>query len=123
MLDSGRRVLFSLAFRCHGQLLAAERGKNDSKRRHTPSLQHIWGCIITCRHSVLKIWGSAKSDMTCTCRTDLFSSMIPVYELLLQSSLQMLVFSGDVDGIVPVIGTRRCSAASSSSHMPHSLRL
>lgn len=49
--------------------------------------------------------------------------MIPVYELLLQSSLQMLVFSGDVDGIVPVIGTRRCSAASSSSHMPHSLRL
>lgn len=42
-------------------------------------------------------------------RHDLFSSMLPVYKELLavEPPLSMLVFSGDVDGIVPVLGTRR----------------
>ncbi len=40
-------------------------------------------------------------------RTDLLSSMLPVWEGLLGSGLEMLVYSGDVDAIVPVIGTRR----------------
>jgi len=38
---------------------------------------------------------------------DLLSSMIPIYEyLLVNTTLRMLVFSGDVDGIVPITGTR-----------------
>ncbi|EFJ47842.1 hypothetical protein VOLCADRAFT_74841 [Volvox carteri f. nagariensis] len=40
-------------------------------------------------------------------REDLLSSMLPVYERLLQANLRILVYSGDVDGIVPVVGTRR----------------
>jgi serine carboxypeptidase-like clade 2 len=42
-------------------------------------------------------------------RADLFSSMLPVWKRLLESDhkLAMMVYSGDVDGIVPVVGTRR----------------
>ncbi|GAX79633.1 hypothetical protein CEUSTIGMA_g7074.t1 [Chlamydomonas eustigma] len=41
-------------------------------------------------------------------RSDVLASMLPVYEELLASgSLRILVFSGDVDGILPVVGTRR----------------
>jgi len=40
--------------------------------------------------------------------SDLLSSEIPVYlDLLNNSKLRMLVYSGDVDGIVPVTGTRK----------------
>jgi len=40
-------------------------------------------------------------------RDDILSSVIPVYEKLLDSgSLDMLIYSGDIDAIVPVIGTR-----------------
>lgn len=39
-------------------------------------------------------------------RRDLLSSMIPVYERLMKEDLEILVYSGDVDAIVPVIGTR-----------------
>jgi len=43
---------------------------------------------------------------------DLLSSMIPIYEYLLtNTTLRMLVFSGDVDGIVPVTGTRSWMAS------------
>jgi len=38
--------------------------------------------------------------------TDLLASMLPVYQKLLQSGIKMLVYSGDVDGIVPITGTR-----------------
>jgi len=38
---------------------------------------------------------------------DVLTSVLPVYENLLTSSkLRMLVYSGDVDGIVPITGTR-----------------
>ncbi|KAI8466501.1 MAG: serine carboxypeptidase-domain-containing protein [Monoraphidium minutum] len=41
-------------------------------------------------------------------RADLLTSMLPVYEELLKDGgLQIWVFSGDVDGIVPVLGSRR----------------
>ncbi|GLI60132.1 hypothetical protein VaNZ11_002203 [Volvox africanus] len=40
-------------------------------------------------------------------REDLLSSMLPVYDRLLQANLRILIYSGDVDGIVPVVGTRR----------------
>ncbi|GBF89345.1 serine carboxypeptidase-like [Raphidocelis subcapitata] len=41
-------------------------------------------------------------------RSDLLSSMLPVYKELIDSGgLQIWVFSGDVDGIVPILGSRR----------------
>ncbi|GIM06742.1 hypothetical protein Vretimale_10995, partial [Volvox reticuliferus] len=44
-------------------------------------------------------------------REDLLSSMLPVYDRLLQANLRILIYSGDVDGIVPVVGTRRWVAS------------
>ncbi|GAX79635.1 hypothetical protein CEUSTIGMA_g7076.t1 [Chlamydomonas eustigma] len=41
-------------------------------------------------------------------RGDVLSSMLPVYKQLVETGiLRILVFSGDVDRIVPVVGTRR----------------
>ena len=39
-------------------------------------------------------------------RQDLLASMLPLYEELLDAGLRILVYTGDVDAIVPVIGTR-----------------
>ncbi|PSC70972.1 serine carboxypeptidase 24-like [Micractinium conductrix] len=39
-------------------------------------------------------------------RSDLLSSMLPVYRRLLKQGIRIMVYSGDVDAIVPVIGTR-----------------
>jgi serine carboxypeptidase-like clade 2 len=39
-------------------------------------------------------------------RDDLLSSMVPVYQDLFKSSIRMLIYSGDIDAIVPVTGTR-----------------
>lgn len=36
------------------------------------------------------------------CRKDLLTSMLPKYRELLKYKLSILVFSGDVDGVVPV---------------------
>jgi serine carboxypeptidase-like clade 2 len=38
-------------------------------------------------------------------RASLLSSMLPVYDELIKAKLRMLVYSGDVDAIVPVTGT------------------
>lgn len=38
--------------------------------------------------------------------SDILSSMIPVYQQLLQSGLRIMVYSGDFDGRVPTTGTR-----------------
>lgn len=48
-----------------------------------------------------------------SCRDDLFTSMLPKYRDILrhEADLDILIFSGDVDGIVPVIGTRRWLAS------------
>ena len=40
-------------------------------------------------------------------RDDLLASMLPVYDTLLGAGIKMLVYTGDVDAIVPIIGTRR----------------
>ncbi|KAH7624110.1 putative Serine carboxypeptidase 24 [Nannochloris sp. 'desiccata'] len=50
--------------------------------------------------------------VTCTprveySRKDVLTSMLPVYDQLLGSGLEFLVYSGDIDAIVPIIGTRR----------------
>ena len=39
-------------------------------------------------------------------RFDLLTSMLPVYEFLFDAGIDMLVYSGDVDSIVPTLGTR-----------------
>jgi serine carboxypeptidase-like clade 2 len=39
-------------------------------------------------------------------RFDLLTSMLPTYEFLFTAGLRMLVFSGDVDAIVPTLGTK-----------------
>ncbi|CAE7921766.1 SCPL34 [Symbiodinium sp. KB8] len=39
-------------------------------------------------------------------RTSLLTSMLPVYEYLMSQNLKLLVYSGDVDAIVPITGTR-----------------
>ncbi|EFN56433.1 hypothetical protein CHLNCDRAFT_22188 [Chlorella variabilis] len=45
-------------------------------------------------------------------RSDLLSSMLPLYRRLLdEEDIKILVYSGDVDAIVPVIGTRRWIAS------------
>lgn len=52
-----------------------------------------------------------------TCRQDLFNSMLPKYHNIFQhdKDLRILIFSGDVDGSVPVMGTRSWLA---SLHLP-----
>lgn len=41
--------------------------------------------------------------LLCACRDDLFSSVLPVHREIqeLEKPLKILVFSGDVDGVVP----------------------
>ncbi len=41
-------------------------------------------------------------------REDLLSSMLPVYRELLKHKLNILVYSGDVDAIVPVKPKQSC---------------
>jgi serine carboxypeptidase-like clade 2 len=50
--------------------------------------------------------------VTCTphiaySREDVLTSMLPIYDQLLSSGLEFLIYSGDVDAIVPIIGTRK----------------
>ena len=56
--------------------------------------------------------GDQESLRLC-CRTDLLTSMLPTYRMLLDYDLSILVFSGDVDAIVPVSSK---SAEHSSTH-------
>ncbi|WIA18548.1 hypothetical protein OEZ85_009991 [Tetradesmus obliquus] len=51
-------------------------------------------------------WADCTSQISYS-RDDLLSSMLPTYRNLLGEGLKMWVFSGDVDGIVPVLGSRR----------------
>ena len=47
--------------------------------------------------------GRRPKECVCLCcRTDLLTSMLPTYRMLLEYDLSILVFSGDVDAIVPV---------------------
>jgi len=38
--------------------------------------------------------------------TDVMKSVIPIYPLLISEGLQILIYTGDVDAIVPITGTR-----------------
>eukprot|EP00890_Picochlorum_soloecismus_P004864 jgi/Picsp_1/5379/NSC_02740-R1_protein len=40
-------------------------------------------------------------------KQDVMESMIPLYEELLQSGIRILIYSGDIDAILPITGTRR----------------
>jgi len=46
------------------------------------------------------------SDVVDYSYEDLLSSILPLYHTLLDSGIEILVFSGDIDAIVPVTGTR-----------------
>jgi serine carboxypeptidase-like clade 2 len=52
-------------------------------------------------------WTDCSDGRIAYSRPDLLASMLPVYRQLLEAGLRMLVYSGDVDAIVPVVGSRR----------------
>jgi serine carboxypeptidase-like clade 2 len=53
------------------------------------------------------LWTDCSDGRIQYSRLDLLRSMLPVYRRLLKAGLRMLVYSGDVDAIVPVTGSRR----------------
>jgi hypothetical protein len=57
-------------------------------------------------HANASITWSGCSSVVNYSRFDLLTSMLPTYEFLIQQGLRIMVFSGDVDAIVPVLGTR-----------------
>ena len=57
-------------------------------------------------HANASITWTGCSNIINYSRYDLLSSMLPVYEFLFDAGIQMLVYSGDVDAIVPSLGTR-----------------
>lgn len=57
-------------------------------------------------HANASITWAGCSDIVNYSRADLLSSMLPTYDFLFTEGLQILVFSGDVDAIVPTLGTR-----------------
>ena len=57
-------------------------------------------------HANASIEWSGCSDLVDYSRADLLSSMLPTYSALIAAGLRITVFSGDVDAIVPSIGTR-----------------
>ena len=57
-------------------------------------------------HANASITWAGCSSIVDYSRFDLLSSMLPTYKFLFTAGLKILVFSGDVDAIVPVLGTR-----------------
>jgi len=63
--------------------------------------------VQTAIHAQSMTWSDCSNKVDYS-RDDLLTSMIPVYQwLLTNSNIRMMVYSGDVDGIVPVTGTRK----------------
>eukprot|EP00850_Spirogloea_muscicola_P005258 SM000023S07714 [mRNA] locus=s23:1018730:1022593:- [translate_table: standard] len=56
-------------------------------------------------HDSPRKWADCTDEIEYS-RRDLLSSVLPLYPRLLESNLRILVYSGDVDAIVPVTGTR-----------------
>lgn len=46
------------------------------------------------------------SDNLYYSKQDVMESMIPLYKELLQSGIRILIYSGDIDAILPITGTR-----------------
>ena len=65
-------------------------------------------------HANASIVWSGCSSIVDYSRFDLLTSMLPVYNELIAAKLQILVYSGDVDAIVPAIGSRAWIAALNS---------
>jgi serine carboxypeptidase-like clade 2 len=62
--------------------------------------------VQTAIHANPTVWSDCNNPVQYS-RTDLLTSMIPVYQwLLTNSNIRMLVYSGDIDGIVPTTGTK-----------------
>lgn len=57
-------------------------------------------------HANASITWQGCSDIVNYSRFDLLTSMLPVYNFLFSAGLRILVFSGDVDAIVPTLGTK-----------------
>ena len=57
-------------------------------------------------HANASITWTGCSDIVNYSRFDLLTSMLPVYNFLFTAGLRILVFSGDVDAIVPTLGTK-----------------
>jgi serine carboxypeptidase-like clade 2 len=57
-------------------------------------------------HANASIVWTGCSDIVDYSRFDLLSSMLPTYQFLISQGLRISVYSGDVDAIVPTVGTR-----------------
>lgn len=57
-------------------------------------------------HANASITWTGCSNIVNYSRFDLLSSMLPTYEFLIAAGLRIWVYSGDVDAIVPTVGTR-----------------
>jgi serine carboxypeptidase-like clade 2 len=67
--------------------------------------------VQTAIHAKPMKWNECSNTINYS-RNDLLTSMFPVYQwLFTNSKIRILVYSGDVDGIVPVTGTRKWLAA------------
>ena len=66
--------------------------------------------------SIGRVWSDCSGEVDYS-REDLLASMLPVYRKLLaldgDDALHVFVFSGDVDGIVPVVHGTGCGMAGS----------
>ncbi len=67
--------------------------------------------VKTAIHANMNITWTGCSSIVDYSRFDLLSSMLPTYEMLIAAGLRIWVYSGDVDAIVPTIGTRSWLAA------------
>lgn len=62
--------------------------------------------VKTAIHALANITWTGCSSIVDYSRFDLLTSMIPVYRDLIVAGMQILVYSGDVDAIVPSLGSR-----------------
>ena len=66
-------------------------------------MHYIWAGWPSADMCCLDTQAQAGGDQLLTFRQDIFESMLPQWHALLQTDLRMLVYSGDVDGILPVM--------------------
>ncbi len=112
--EHARAMLHSKCSMAHAMPGGGPRGPFAVSTFHPLVLRAIeHGSLLTVAClSPFRCWKLVACCAVC-CRDDLFTSMLPKYHDILrhQADLDILIFSGDVDGIVPVIGTRRWLAS------------